>query len=241
MRIRFAVAATVWVAVGMLPVIASAQGDLTHEHAAVPNAAVDFGVFPTAPLGPLPCLQTGGIGGPNDPCSYKIHHLTPEEVTILKGGQVTFQIHGGGHGMAIYEVSKDTTRDEVGQFLCPSTDPSTIGDPNAHPCNGATPAGTANAAANHIILDGHGDVVIVSGTGGPVHPNNRVWSEPGRLMAAGGNQFLLGDAVTPTGTTPGQLITYGFLKTGRYLVICINRSHFLNDWMFGFVNVVGGD
>jgi len=24
------------------------------------------------------------------------------------------------------------------------------------------------------------------------------------------------------------------------LVICVNRTHFLNDWMFGFVNVVGG-
>jgi hypothetical protein len=24
-------------------------------------------------------------------------------------------------------------------------------------------------------------------------------------------------------------------------VICMNRVHFLNDWMFGFVNVVGGD
>jgi hypothetical protein len=37
----------------------------------------------------------------------------------------------------------------------------------------------------------------------------------------------------------GQLITYRFLKTGRYLVICMNRTHFLNDWMFGFVNVTG--
>ena len=73
----------------------------------------------------LPCLQTGAIGGPADPCSYKLHHLTPEEVTIFKGGQVTFQIHGGGHAFAIYEVSKDTTRDELGQFLCAGIDPST--------------------------------------------------------------------------------------------------------------------
>jgi len=27
----------------------------------------------------------------------------------------------------------------------------------------------------------------------------------------------------------------------RYLVICMNRTHFLNDWMFRFVNVAGGD
>jgi hypothetical protein len=40
-------------------------------------------------------------------------------------------------------------------------------------------------------------------------------------------------------TSNGQLITYQFLKTGRYLVICMNRTHHLNDWMFGFVNVVG--
>jgi hypothetical protein len=26
--------------------------------------------------------------------------------------------------------------------------------------------------------------------------------------------------------------------TGRYLVICMNRSHYLNDWMFGFVDVI---
>ena len=56
-------------------------------------------------------------------------------------------------------------------------------------------------------------------------------------MSAGGEQFLNGG----TTVANGQLITYAFLKTGRYLVICMNRSHFLNDWMFGFVNVVGGN
>jgi hypothetical protein len=30
-----------------------------------------------------------------------------------------------------------------------------------------------------------------------------------------------------------------FDSNGRYLVICMNRSHALNDHMFGFVNVVG--
>jgi hypothetical protein len=64
------------------------------------------------------------------------------------------------------------------------------------------------------------------------HPDNRVWSPPGRLMSAGGQQFLLG-----SNNPAGQLLTYRFLKTGRYLVICMNRVHFLNDWMFGFVNV----
>ena len=39
----------------------------------------------------------------------------------------------------------------------------------------------------------------------------------------------------------GHVVSYQFLKTGRYLVICMNRSHFLNDWMFGFVNVVADE
>ena len=124
----------------------------------VPNAAVDFGVLPTGPLGPPPCLQTGAIGGPADPCAYKIHNLTPEEVTIFKGGQVTFQIHGGGHGFAIYEVSKNTTRNEVGQYLCAGQDPRTITDPVLHPCNLLA----ANADAQHIVPDGKGDVVLVA-------------------------------------------------------------------------------
>jgi hypothetical protein len=59
-------------------------------------------------------------------------------------------------------------------------------------------------------------------------------------MSAGGVQFLNGGTTaTGTGAAGGQLITYRFLKTGRYLVHCMNRVHFLNDWMFGFVNVVG--
>ena len=119
------------------PTLASAQ----HEHPPA-NAAVDFGVLPAGPtgvlvpIGPLPCLQAGAIGGPADPCSYKLHVLTPEETTIAKGGQVTFQVHGGGHGFAIYEVSKDTTRQDLGQFLCAGTDPAEIAEPGR--CTPAT-------------------------------------------------------------------------------------------------------
>ena len=214
------------------------KGDLTHEQPAVPNANVDFGVLALAPLGPAPCIQTPAnlIGGPTDPCAYKNHHLTPEETTVLKGGQVTFQIHGGGHAFAIYEVSKDTTRDEIGQFLCPGQDPSTIADPAFHTCD----LNVSNANAAHNIADGHGDIVIaVSPNLTNVHPDNRVWSEPGRLVSAGGQQFLNGGTIPAGPTSNGQLITYRFLKTGRYLVICMNRTHFLNDWMFGFVNVTG--
>ena len=56
-------------------------------------------------------------------------------------------------------------------------------------------------------------------------------------MSAGGHQFLNGGTIPAGPTSNGQLITYRFLTPGRYLVICMNRVHFLNDWMFGFVNV----
>ena len=217
------------------PALAAAQ----HAHAPA-DAAVDFGVSPTSltgvlvPIGPPPCLQTGAIGGPADPCSYKLHVLTPEETSVAKGGEVTFQIHGGGHGFAIYKVSKDTTRAELGQFLCAGTDPATVANPDDHVCN----LSAANANATHIVMDGSGDVVLVAQTNVTnAHPDNRVWSEPGRLMSAGGIQFLNGGTIPAGPTSNGQLLTYRFEKTGRYLVLCMNRVHFLNDWMFGFVNV----
>jgi hypothetical protein len=198
------------------------------------KAHVDFGVLPTGPLGPAPCLQTGAIGGPADPCAYKIHNLTPDEVTIRKGGEVTFQIHGGGHAFAIYEVSKDTKREEVGQYLCAGLDPATIPDPALHGCN----LDAANAAARHEVKDGKGNVVLVAQVNATnVHPDNRVWSPENRLMSTGAHQFLLGGNVPAGPGSNGQLVTYQFLKSGRYLVICMNRVHFLNDWMFGFVNV----
>jgi hypothetical protein len=56
-------------------------------------------------------------------------------------------------------------------------------------------------------------------------------------MSAGGRQFMNG-GTAPVGAD-GQLVTFQFVNPGRYLVICMNRSHFLNDWMFGFVNGVG--
>ena len=238
MTVRHTLVACIWTAAVMLPITGSAQqGDLTHTHPATPDATIRFGVLPTAPLGPLPCLQAGAIGGPADPCAFKLHHLTPEEVSILKDGEVTFQIHGGGHSIAIYEVSKDTTRDRIGQFLCPGADPTTLGAPQEHVCN----LDVVNANASRVVLDGHGAVVIsVAPNVTNVHPDNRVWDERGRLMSAGGQQLLNGGTIPAGPTSNGQLITYRFLKTGRYLVICANRGHFINDWMFGFVNVVGG-
>ena len=229
------------VALVAAPAAAFAQN---HSQMPVPTSAtVDFGVLPMAPIGgpSTKCLQAGAIGGPADPCSYALHHLTPEEVTIKQGGEVTFQIHGGGHGFAIYEVSKDTTREELGQYLCKGDDPKSISDQADHTCN----LSTENADALHEVKDGQGKVVLVARpnpTGAPgLHPHNRVWSPEDRLASAGGMQFLNGGNIPAGETSNGQLITYQFLKNGRYLVLCINRVHFLNDWMFGFVNVTGED
>jgi len=237
MNRRLAVA--VGAALLILPLVAVAQKGPKDK--APDNVFVGFGVLPTGPLGTAAegCLQAGGIGGPADPCAYRLHHLTPEEAVVAKGGQVTIEVHGGGHAPAIYRVSKDTTRNELGQFLCAGDDPEHIANPADHVCD----LSAANANAAHIIKDGDGDVVIVADANPNnlnVHPLNRVWFEPGRLMSIGGNQFANGGTVVAAGLpSNGQLVTYRFLKTGRYLVICMNRTHFLNDWMFGFVNVVG--
>jgi hypothetical protein len=244
MRIRPLLVVAVIAALPIIPLAGHASDDQAKDDKkhddnppAPAEAAVNFGVLPfpaTTPLGPPPCLQTGAIGGPADPCAYKLHHLDPEEVSIAKGGEVTFQIHGGGHAMAIYRVSKNTTRDDLGQFLCAGNDPEHIADPTMHVCN----LSTTNANAPHNIADGKGDVVIVASANVTnAHPDNRVWYVPGRRMSAGGRQFLNGGTIPAGATSDGQLITYQFLKTGRYLVHCMNRTHFLNDWMFGFVNV----
>jgi hypothetical protein len=223
------------------PIASFAQHAGDRHQSAAETAHVDFGVLPVGPLGPPPCVQenpippaTGpSIGGQLDPCAYKIHILTPEETTIRTGGEVTFQMHGAAHSMAIYRVDRNTTRDEVGQFLCPGEDPAD--SPDFHPCS---TAGALNATAAHVIYDGDGDVVIVAAPNVTnAHPDNRVWSTPGRLMSSGGHLPLNGGTIPAGPTSNGQLLTHRFLKPGRYLVICMQRSHFLNDWMFGFVNV----
>ena len=40
-----------------------------------------------------------------------------------------------------------------------------------------------------------------------------------------------------TATTTATHLQFRFAKSGRYLVICMNRNHYLSNWMFGFVTV----
>ena len=153
------------------------------------------------------------------------HVLVPDEVTIRKGGTVTFRVNGGGHGIAIYPVSKHTTRDDITEDLC-------VHDPTTSLCVDPTFANEA-----HSITDGKGQQVIASGTNPPFvrldDPTDRLLGTTTQIDAVGGT-FHPGTAAQGGA---GTFLNFQFLKNGRYLVICMNRSHSLNDWMFGFVNV----
>src|SRR5690348_16636704 len=46
------------------------------------------------------------------------HILFPDEVTIIKGGTVTFEVNGANHGIAIYPVSRNTVRTDIEAGLC---------------------------------------------------------------------------------------------------------------------------
>jgi len=77
------------------------------------------------------------------------HRLLPDEVTILKGGTVLFIMNGGGHRVAIYEVSKDTTRADISMDLCQG---------GVDFCN--TDVGTATQNLQYLITDGKGNLII---------------------------------------------------------------------------------
>lgn len=203
------------------------------------------------------------------------HFLLPDDVTIRKGGTVTFVVNGGGHGIAIHPVSRKTTRDDIAADLCQGGANDADRRGRAAVCNGTrtttvtingTPVvvtGTQNLDYN--ITDAKDDLIIHTGFN-IAAPNVVVITNPRvddtehthRLLATSGGVTTSaagvpsGDASAPganpagallTGSaapaTPGNRIQVQFLKNGRYLVVCMNRGHFLNDHMFGFVSVVG--
>lgn len=188
------------------------------------------------------------------------HFLAPDDVTVRQGGTVTFIVNGGGHGIAIHKVSRRTNRENIAEDLCQGP-PGTTEDDRATRallCNAA--AGTANL--NYDITDRRDDLVIRTGTN-PPNPRVDDAAHSHRLLATSGRTpgvadgsetppasgnpagaFLVGTApaVAPaTGFVPGNRIQVTFAEAGRYLVICMNRAHLLNDHMFGFVSVVDND
>jgi len=174
------------------------------------------------------------------------HFLDPDDVTVSEGGTVTFVVNGGGHGVSLYRVDKDTTRADIAADLCQGPPGTAESDRAARAtvCNAA--AGTANKA--YQLTDADGDVVVEV-PANVANNNPRVDDQARILLGTSGqipNSPARKDGAFLTGTnaandTPGQRIQYRFLKTGRYLAICMNRGHSLNDHMFGFVNVVDQD
>ena len=132
MTARLTYTLVVWAAVVAVPAGGWAQQGHKHGPPTATDAAVDFGVLPTAPLGPAPCLQSGAIGGPADPCAYLLHHLTPEE-TALKNVRLKYA-YGGKHGTQHPQSVRDRLVGSVEQFVHrkgwanrrPADDPSSI-------------------------------------------------------------------------------------------------------------------
>jgi len=247
-----------------------AQDGDKHKVTAVRDATVQFA---------MPQPQPPGAGVPGSPDNVSTHFLLPDEVTIFKDGTVTFVVNGGGHGIAIHEVSKKTTRADVAADLCDGNNHETgpgneAADRIARSavCNATvvTPVVINGVAVNvvgtnnldFIVRDARRDVVIDPGFNVNVPPvvlNNPRIDDPRsspRLLATSGaspgdvnnppaiagnraGAFLAGTTLTPA-PAPGVRIQVQFTKTGRFLVICMNRAHAINDHMFGFVTVVGG-
>ena len=239
----------------------------------------------------MPQPQPPQAGVPGSPDNASTHFLLPDDVSIRKGGTVTFVVNGGGHGIAIHEVNKKTTREDIADDLCQGPAGSPESDRRARNavCNGTIQNsvmvggvaillnGTENL--NYQITDGKDRLVIEPGfnitaanTPGQAVPaaiiqantNPRVddTEHSDRLLGTSGasagdvnnpaaiannkaGAFLTGTAFNPAATppvaTPGARIQVQFNRNGRFLVVCMNRGHLLNDHMFGFVSVGDDD
>ena len=66
----------------------------------------------------MPQPQPPQAGTPGTPDNSSTHFLTPDDATVRKGGTVIFVVNGGGHGLAIHPVSKNTTREDIAEDLC---------------------------------------------------------------------------------------------------------------------------
>jgi plastocyanin len=170
-------------------------------------------------------INFGPVNSTAPPMSAPLHVVVPDEVTIAKGETVTFMVNGGGHGVAIYPVSAHTTRADIIAGLC-TTGPG---------------CGLPASQAAFLVKDHKGDVIIDIPADTTVPPIFDY--APGRAFGVIGGipgPFLNGAPGLATPPAQGVRFQYQFEKTGRFLVICMNRVHSISDHMFGFVTVVGG-
>jgi hypothetical protein len=197
--------------------------------AAVMDAVVDFGQPQPqgTPAAATHFLQP--VGGQPDGTT-----------TIFRGGTVTFRVNGGGHGVSVYPVTRETTREDILAAVCP------------------TRSGCAADFLNapHTIKDSDGNVLLDIGPNPPIarvdDPDHIMMGAaaliPTGVDANGNPTFAAGifhQGTTAPGVTPArpiaEQIRVAFPKKGRYLAICMNRAHSFNDWMFAFIDVVGSD
>jgi len=170
-------------------------------------------------------INFGPTNSTAPPMSPPLHVVVPDEVTIAKGETVTFMVNGGGHGLAIYPVSEHTMRSDIIDGLC-TTGPG---------------CGLPASQGAFLVKDHKGDVIIDIPADTTLPPIFDY--APGRILGAIGGTpgpFLNGATGLALPPAQGVRFQYKFEKTGRYLVICMNRVHSISDHMFGFVNVVGG-
>lgn len=203
-----AAVAVVFGILAALPIVASTNQDPTPQDLTDQPAAVS------------PVVE---FGHPDILSGTSNHVMVPKEVTIFKGGTVTFRTNGGGHGIAIYPVSKNTRREDIADDLCQDRPAD---------CDPMIPA----PRCKRTIIDRDDRLVIAIEAGGPA---DRIDYEPGQVLSVGTGAFLIGTAETgtPPVRTPGTRVRVRFEEDGRYLVICMNRPHAVNECMFGFVNV----
>lgn len=250
----------------VLPIAGNAR---SNQAPAAQNATVEFA---------MPQPQPPGAGVPGSPDNASTHFLLPDDVSVSLGGTVTFVVNGGGHAIAIHEVSKKTTRDDIAADLCQGPAGADESDRRARNTvcngtiqnqvvvNGTTIILTGTENLNYQLTDGKDRLVIEpgfnitaanSGQTAIVAANPRVddHQHSDRLLATSGaspgdthnppaiasnpaGAFLAG---TANPATAGVRIQVQFNRVGRYLVVCMNRAHLLNDHMFGFVSVVGDE
>lgn len=187
---------------------------------------------------------------------------------VLNGGGHGIAIHEVDEDTTRDDIAEDlcqggaNSADRAGRAaVCNGTIATGVTNPN----NGALVTGTQNLS--YRITDADDDLIIETGFN-PLNPrvddpthSHRLLSTSGRIPGvadgtatppAAGNPagaFLVGTAPTVPPAVPpaaatfnaGNRIQVTFEETGRFLVICQNRGHSLNDHMFGFVTVVDDD